>query len=343
MIVVFSGDMTALSTISTAHRDLRRLPKAHLHVHLEGAPRADTARELLGAAGLPDLDLPYRGGFTGFATAYLALAAALADPAASRRVIREAAEDAVDEGVVALELAVSPQFALQAGFSVEAALAAMADAAVEASRDTGVSVGLMVTVDRTRSPQEAESVVGAAIAQAGRGVVSLGLANDEVGHPAAPFAHAFALGRIAGLAVVPHAGELVGPDAVREAIDVLGADRVQHGVRAVEDQVLVDRLGREGVCLDVCPTSNVALGVVPNLGAHPLRSLLHAGVPCSINADDPLLFDTTILGEYELARHELGLSDEQLAACARTSVRAANMPDASRAAALDAVVAWVRG
>lgn len=342
MLVVFSGTMTRSDARTVDRRNLRHLPKAHLHVHLEAAPRPTTARDLLAAAGLPDFELPYRGGFEGFAAAYTALAAVLADPGATRRVIREAAEDAFDEGVVALELAVSPQFAVDAGHTVEEALAVMTDAALDSSRDTGVSVGLMVTVDRTRSSEEAESLVRAAVAHAGRGVVSLGLANDEVGHPATPFARAFALGRAAGLRVAPHAGELVGPDAVREAIDILGADRVQHGVRAVEDPVLVERLAREGVHLDVCPTSNVALGVVSTLSVHPLRALLDAGVPCSINADDPLLFGTTVLGEYELARSGIGLSDEELAACARTSVRAASMPDALRGAALAAIDAWVR-
>jgi adenosine deaminase len=342
MRVVFSGTMNRSDTRTVDRKDLRRLPKAHLHVHLEAVPRATTARDLLAAAGLPDLELPYRGGFAGFAAAYTALAAVLADPAAMRRVIGEAAEDAFNEGVVALELAVSPQFAVDAGHTVEEVLAVMTEAALDSSRDTGVSVGLMVTVDRTRSPEEAECLVRAAVAHAGRGVVSLGLANDEVGHPATPFARAFALGRDAGLRVAPHAGELVGPDAVREAIDVLGADRVQHGVRAGEDPVLVERLAREGVQLDVCPTSNVALGVVSTLSVHPLRALLGAGVPCSINADDPLLFGTTVLGEYELARRDLGLSDDELATCARTSVRAASMPDALRGAALDAIDAWVR-
>ena len=136
---------------------------------------------------------------------------------------------------------------------------------------------------------------------AGRGVVSYGLHSDERGFPATPFVPAFDIAREAGLPITPHAGELVGPESVREAVEVLHADRILHGVRVIEDPELVAEVARLGVTLAACPSSNVVLDVVPDLEHHPLPALLAAGVSCSINADDPIQFGPNVGEEYELA------------------------------------------
>ena len=128
---------------------------------------------------------------------------------------------------------------------------------------------------------------------------------------------------------------------MRGALDVLGADRIQHGVRAIEDPDLVARLADERICLDVCPTSNLSLGVVDRLADHPLPELLDAGVPCSVNADDPLLFGPGLLEEYELCRDELGLDDDALAAVATASIEASGAPADVRARALDGIATWL--
>lgn len=125
---------------------------------------------------------------------------------------------------------------------------------------------------------------------------------------------------------MPHAGELAGPDSVGDALDLLGADRILHGVRAVEEAEVVARLADCGTCLDVCPTSNVKLSVVGSLEGHPLPALLAAGVRCSLNADDPLLFATDLVEEYQRARDRLHLTDAQLAGIARTSLEASAAP-----------------
>ena len=174
-----------------------------------------------------------------------------------------------------------------------------------------------------------------------RGVVGFGLANDETGHPPEPFADAFAIAREAGLLSVPHAGELDGPASVRGALDALGADRVQHGVRAIEDPELVRRLADSPVCLDVCPTSNVLLSVVPDIASHPLPALLAAGVRCSLNADDPLLFGPNLLAEYELARDELGLDDATLAHVATCSIDASAAPAAVKQRSRAGIAIWL--
>ncbi len=172
-------------------------------------------------------------------------------------------------------------------------------------------------------------------------MVGFGLANDEAAFPPEPFAPAFAIAREAGLLPVPHAGELAGPESVRGALDALHARRLGHGVRAVEDPDLVARLAREQVCLDVCPTSNLLLAVVADLAEHPLPRLLRAGVPCSINADDPLLFGSGLLEEYTVARDGMGLDDGQLAVVAASSIRHSGAPSERRAAALAGIDAWL--
>lgn len=187
---------------------------------------------------------------------------------------------------------------------------------------------------RNADPAEAVETARLAARRAGDGVVSFGLAGDEARYASEPFAEAFDIARRAGLISAPHAGELAGPDSVRAALDVLGARRIAHGVRAVEDPALVARLAEEGIVLDVCPTSNVALGVVESLSAHPLPVLLRAGVRCTLNADDPLLFGPGLLEEYATARTAFALTDPQIAAIARTSVESSG---AQRAMVEDAV------
>jgi adenosine deaminase len=199
----------------------------------------------------------------------------------------------------------------------------------------------MVTVDRTAGIGEAVELAELAARFAGRGVASLGLANNEVGYPAEQFEAAFAIAKAAGLASTPHAGELAGASAVTAAIDALQADRLQHGIRAVEDQSVVERLSELDICLDVCPTSNVLLGIAPSLEAHPLPRLLAAGVACSINADDPTLFGAGILDEYENCRSAMGLTDDQLALCARSSLRHSPLAGDDLRSALDGIDAWL--
>jgi adenosine deaminase len=175
---------------------------------------------------------------------------------------------------------------------------------------------------------------------AGDGVVGLGLQSEERGHPASMFAESFAIARDAGLLVVPHAGELAGPESVWDTIHSLRPDRIQHGIRSVEDSGLITELVRRDIALDVCPTSNVSLGVVESIEAHPLRALLDAGVRCTINADDPALFGPGILAEYELCRSTLGLSDEQLASCATDSVLRSAAPSRVKDDAVAGIRAW---
>ncbi|WOF23329.1 adenosine deaminase [Microbacterium betulae] len=337
MTVVASGRQRP----AAGARDLRALPKGHLHLHLEAGMRPATLTDMCRRLGIEPPPTSGFTGFTEFVRCYRALLAVLQAPEHLERLFHEVFEDQAADGVVYVELAVSPALYAEAYGSTPAALARMVAFADAASRAHGVSHGLMATVDRTAGAAQAVEVARAAAALAGEGVVALGLANDERGFPCRDFAEAFAIARAAGLQATPHAGELAGPESVREAIDVLHADRVLHGVRAIEDPALVAVLAERGIPLDVCPTSNVLLDVVDAIEDHPLPRLLAAGVRCSINADDPLLFGPGILAEYETCRTALGLSDVQLAACAWTSIETTSAPVEVKAAARERMDAWM--
>ena len=186
-------------------------------------------------------------------------------------------EDAARDGAVWIEPAVYlPHHNARIGPPVET-LEIILGAAADAARANNIGVGIIVAADRTVDPADAVDQANIAVKYADRGVVGFGLANDETGHPPEPFAEAFAIARAAGLLSVPHAGELAGPASVKGALDALGANRLQHGVRAIEDPELVRRLADSPVCLDVCPTSNLMLAVVSDIASHPLPALLEAG------------------------------------------------------------------
>jgi adenosine deaminase len=272
---------------------------------------------------------------------YVAACQVLTGPDAMARLTREVVEDAATDGAVWVEPAVYLPHHNERLGAPEKTLEVILDAAAAAARDFGIGVGVVVAADRTVDPADAVAQARIAVRYADAGVTAFGLANDEAGHPPEPFAEAFAIARDGGLLSVPHAGELDGPASVVGALDALGADRVQHGVRAIEDAELVRRLADSDVCLDVCPTSNVLLAVVPDLAAHPLPTLLDAGVRCSLNADDPLLFGPNLLAEYELVRDKLGLDDAALAGIARSSVVASAAPSDVKQRATTAIDAWL--
>ena len=256
------------------------------------------------------------------------------------RLVDEVVEDAAADGAVWIEPAVNLSEHAAVG-DPDTVLDLLVAAGGRATERTGVGVGWLVSADRTHDVDVAMRQAQAAARFAGRGAGAFGLVNDESACPPGAFAPAFDVARAAGLLSAPHAGEHGGPDSVREALDTLGASRIEHGVRAVEDPALVRRLAADRICLDVCPTSNVALSVVAHMDAHPLPTLIAAGVPCSINADDPLIFGVGILDEYVTCRHGLGLDDEALAGCARNSISHSAAPDSLKAHALRAVDAWL--
>jgi adenosine deaminase len=322
-------------------RDLVALPKAHLHVHLEGAMRPTTLAELAEHYGVEVPPIRGFGSFSEFSGMYLAATEVLQAPEDLARVVDEVVADAAAAGATWVEPSFyAPHYTGRFG-SDQDTVDIVLEALAAAGARHGIATGLMLAADRTVDPAIAVEQAKLAVRYAGNGIIGFGLANDEAPWPPAPFAEAFAVIRDAGLLSTPHAGELAGPESVRGALDALGADRVQHGVRAIEDPELVKRLADEGVCCDVCPTSNVLLSVVPTLEACALGPLLEAGVPCSVNADDPLLFGPGLLEEYELCRTDLGFDDARMAHIARCSIEHSGAPDDVRSATLAGIDAWL--
>jgi len=325
------------------NRDLKKLPKAHLHVHLEGGMRQSTLDDFTQRYNMPPPPTP-DGSFATFLLTYRAACDGLRTADDIRRVAREVVEDAAADGAVWIEPAdwITPTMAARAGLrDEEEVLQVLLEGLHEGATSGGINAGLIVSTNRANPPEEAELLARLAARYAEEGVVGFGLAGDEVVGPCAPFANAFGMAKAAGLVAAPHGGELCGPERVSEALDLLQADRVQHGVRAVEDPALLRRLAEGQTCLDVCLTSNVYLGVVPSLEAHPLPQLLKAGIPVSLNTDDPLVFGSSLLEEYEIARRVFGLDDATLAGIAAASIRYSGAPLWLKESALAGVDDWL--
>jgi len=202
---------------------------------------------------------------------------------------------------------------------------------------------VIVAANRTRHPLDARTLARLAGQYAGRGVVGFGLSNDERRGRARDFDRAFRIAKRAGLLSVPHGGELSGPESVAECIDDLDADRVGHGVRAADSPRLMERLADRQICCEICPTSNVGLGVAARPEDVPLRRLFDAGVPIALGADDPLLFGSRLLAQYELARHVYGFRDAEIAEMARQSIRSSTAPDSVKKELLGEIDQWLTG
>jgi adenosine deaminase len=333
-------------------RPLASLPKTHLHLHFTGAMRHSTLVELADRSGVmlpdalrdphpPTLSAADERGWFRFQRLYDTARSVLSTPDDVRRLMVEAAEDDRAEGSRWLEIQVDPSgYAARFG-GLSAFMELVLDAAREATERTGVGIGVVVAANRTRHPLDARTLARLAAQYAGRGVVGFGLSNDERRGAAAAFERAFAIACRAGLLATPHGGELAGPRSVRACLDHLGADRIGHGVRAAEDPALVERIAAMGVTLEVCPSSNVALGIYPDVESVPVRALLDAGVRIALGADDPLLFGSRLTAQYQLARDVYRADDEMLSALAATSVRASAAPTDVADAALRDIASWL--
>ena len=324
-------------------RSLVSLPKAHLHLHLDGAIREQTLREVSEQHRGKAPEIPAGGtypSFEAFMETITACHDALSVPDTLHRIVEEVVEDAATDGAVWVEISLWPGL-FQGRLGPERdAVRFVLDAGRSAAARSQIGFGLMIAANRHAGPAAAQETAELAVDLAPEGVVSFGLDGDEAAFPPAPFADAFAMAKAGGLLSTPHAGELLGPESVSVAQELLQADRILHGVRAIEDTALVRSLASSGVCLDVCPTSNFKLRVCTP-GDHPLPTLLERGVRCSVNADDPLLFGSSLLAEYELCRTLFSLSDHDLAEIATTSIEYSGAPRALKDDALARVAAWI--
>jgi adenosine deaminase len=335
-------------------RDVSELPKAHLHLHFTGSMRPATLLELADKYGVrlpealtdaltrgesPKLRATDERGWFRFQRLYDAARSCLRQPEDIQRLVREAAEEDVRDGSGWLEIQVDPtSYAPRLGGLISA-LEIILDAVETATRDTGMRV--LVAANRMKHPLDARTLARLAVRYADRGVVGFGLSNDERRGMARDFDRAFHIAREGGLLSAPHGGELTGPSSVRDCLDDLDANRIGHGVRAAEDPRLLKRLADRGVTCEVCPASNVALGVYEKPEDVPLRTLYEAGVPMALGADDPLLFGSRLAAQYDIARHHHAFTDDELAELARQSVRGSAAPDEVKAKLLAGVDDWL--
>jgi adenosine deaminase len=333
-------------------RDLRALPKAHLHLHFTGSMRHATLLELAERDGIalpeslvsewpPRLSAADEKGWFRFQRLYDVARSVLRTADDVRRLVREAAEDDLLDGGRWLEIQVDPSgYGARFG-GITAFTDLVLDAVREASAATGLGIAVVIAANRTRHPLDARTLARLAVQYAGRGVVGFGLSNDERRGVTTEFAPAFTIAERAGLLLVPHGGELLGPTSVRTCLDALHADRLGHGVRSIEDPDLLSRIVDAGIALEICPVSNVALGVYSDLTSVPLPDLIEAGATIALGADDPLLFGSRLAAQYATMRAAHDLGDEVLATLAAMSIRASCAPDQTKATLLDEVAAWL--
>lgn len=294
-----------------------RPPRIELHVHLEGTVRPSTLREIarrnsVAIGDMSDAELGALYAFTdfpGFIAAWVRCMDAIRTGDDLRRIAVAYAAEAASHGAVYVEAIISPAETVRRGADWDDLFAGATDGLAEAEATHGVIMRLTPDIPRSFTQEEAETTVRMSTRYRDRGVVGIGLGGLEADYPPEPFERVFRMARDAGLGSVPHAGEVAGPASIRGAIDTLCADRIRHGVRAIEDPALVSELADRGIVLDVCPTSNVFTSAVASMADHPLPRLLAAGVQCSLNTDDPAYFGTDLGREHAVAA-SMGL-DEQ--------------------------------
>lgn len=320
---------------------IRRMPKVELHVHLEGSIQPETLLQLakrnhvtLPATTVEGLRQWYT--FTDFAhfiEIYITISSCICSAEDIELIAREFLRGQAAQNIVHSEVTFTPytHFGLNRHIPFEEQFAALSRARAWAAAELGVSVGWVLDISRNVRPVEhGLTVADWAISGMADGVVALGLGGPEIGHPPGLFEAAFDRARAADLARVPHAGETVGPESIWGALQSLKAQRIGHGVRCLEDPALVAELRERQIPLEVCPTSNVCLGVAPSIAEHPLPRLLDAGLYVTINSDDPPMFNTTLTDEYLKIVAALSFTAESLQQLVLNAVRASLLSESVR-------------
>jgi adenosine deaminase len=319
---------------------IRAMPKVELHVHLEGSIQPATLLELarrngvaLPAASEAELREWYTfRDFAHFVTIYVAISRCIRSADDLELIGRAFLEGQAAQGIIYSEVTFSAQtHESNYGLPFREQLAALNRARCWAERELGVSMGLIIDIVRDGTPERGMQVADWVIDSYGDGVIALGLGGSEIGHPPEKHASAFARARAAGVPLVLHAGETVGAASIWGAL-AQGSRRIGHGVRCLEDSQLVAELRDRQAPLEVCPTSNVCLGVAPSFAEHPLPQLLDAGLYVTLNSDDPPMFNTTLTDEYLAAARAFGLDRARIEQLSLNAARAALLPPDRRAA-----------
>jgi aminodeoxyfutalosine deaminase len=322
-------------------RFLLRLPKVELHVHLEGSMRPAVLLELARRNGI-ELPAQDEAGlkrwfrftdFEHFVKVYLACSRALRSPEDFQLLALDFLTEQAYQNVVYTEVHFTISTHLANGVNGGEVLAALAEAIVEGERRHGVTLRLIPDIVRNVGVEAADRTLEWALAGQKLGVVpALGLSGSERLYPNEPYREHFAAAQREGLRRVAHAGEHAGPESIRSVLEVCAAERIGHGVRAVEDPALVEELRAAQVPLEVCPTSNVCLTVTPDLASHPFDRLYRSGLALSVNSDDPAFFNTNLTLEYLRLHQTFGYSAAELAGFSLAALRQSFLPESERAA-----------
>ncbi|MFN3721919.1 MAG: adenosine deaminase [Paracoccaceae bacterium] len=306
------------------------MPKVELHLHLEGAAPPAFIRGLakekrLDIAGIFDAHGHYQyKDFWDFLKVYEAATSALKTPEDYARLTLAVLEESAASGVVYCETFLSPDFCGNRDIGAwREYLHAIREAATQAERTMGITLRGVITCIRHFGPEKARETARCAADTAGDWIVGFGIAGDEKVLTPRDFLWSFDCAREAGLRLTAHAGEWGGPQSVRDAVTDLGVERIGHGVRAIEDPALVDELAERGIVLEVCPGSNIALGLYPDVRRHPISELYDRGVKVTVSTDDPPFFHTTMAQEFDALNRAFDWDDGVFATLNRTALDAA--------------------
>ena len=331
------------------------MPKIELHRHLEGSLRLETLLTIATEHGIPLPSFDEAGlrpfvqmmpdeprSWQNFLGKFAVLRQFYRSESIIKRVTHEVIADAAADNVKYMELRFTPQ-ALNnlMRCNYEQVVEWVCDAAQAASAELDIQVMLILSMNRHESVEIGEQVIEAALAYAQRGVVGLDLAGQEAVHPGLPYRHLFQRAKAAGFGITIHAGEWAGAESVREALEILGADRIGHGIRSIEDPALLELLRERAIVLEVCPTSNVQSGAVADFDVHPLPPLYRQGIRTTINTDDPLICGITLTSEIARVMETMALTLDDVKQQTLTAAGAAFLPPEQRAAMVERYRTWL--
>ena len=323
--------------------DIQSVPKAEIHVHIEGTISPALVRRLAGRNGI-DLAAEIKGSegryhwddFNTFLKGYDAIAACLVTGADFAEMVHDYLRRCAAENVVYVEFFGSPDFGEGAGLAYPEMVGHMADAIDRAEADFGIVCRMVMTCIRHLGPDRAVEVARMVAGNPHQYVVGFGMGGDEMLHHPSDFAPAFKVAADAGLPTTVHAGEVDGAASVAAALDHLPVSRIGHGVRSIEDPALVERIARDGIHLEVCPGSNIALEFFSEEN-HPFEKLRASGCSVSLNSDDPPHFGTSVGMEYEAAARRWGYGEAELLGITRSAIEASFVDPITKDALLDAL------
>ncbi len=313
---------------------IRTMPKVELHVHLTGAIEAET---LLRLARKHGVDLPANTveelrrwyiftDFAHFVEVYTQISECIRTPEDIELITREFLSAQAAQNIIHTEMTYTPYFATQKGMTFDEQLDAINRARVWAEAEYNITAGWVIDIPRGVTPEVGMTIADWAVSAMHNGVVGFGLGGPEIGNPPEKFVDAFAYIRKAGMPSVPHAGETVGAESIWGALRSLDAVRIGHGVRCVEEPLLMDELRARQIPLEVCPTSNVCLHVAPDFASHPLPRLIDAGLYVTLNSDDPAMFNTTLTNEYLQAAQIWGFDSARVQQLVMNAAHATLLP-----------------